>query len=63
MMLYIFEKLISSIKCKYNINLTKNEDENYFFLSIFDGVIKDVYSIFQSSIGCPSIMTPSKIGK
>ena len=46
-----------------------------FVLPIFDGVIMDGHPIFQSwwipatpasttqNIGCPSIMTPSKMGK
>ena len=47
----------------------------FFVLPIFDGVIMDGHPIFQSwwipatpasttqNIGCPSIMTPSKMGK
>ena len=47
----------------------------FFVLPIFDGVIMDGHPIFYSwwipatpasttqNIGCPSIMTPSKIGK
>ena len=47
----------------------------FFVLPIFDGVIMDEHPIFKSrwipatpasitqNIGCPSIMTPSKMGK
>ena len=60
------------MKCKNKTILTKNENKRwkFFIMPIFDGIIMDGHPIssfnrgeYRHNIGCPSIMTPSKIGK
>ena len=45
--------------------LTKNENKRWDFcvLPIFDDVKMDGHPIFLIVVGCPSIMTSSKMGK